>query len=245
MEVKFIVDNAIEELKSKGLDSFAIERALDYWSEISGINVKSIDETTPFDIEIVNKLLSTFPSVISKISEFKEEAIEIPEFSIEDIKESETIEDLDKELEMLMSALSSSEEVIEEIEEVKPVSEGLEKELQQLAFSLAKEEEEKPKLEISQVKGIRLAAVISDGKIEKFYISKETEYKPNLNKLTETIINLWSFVGLNLYDFSSFHLKLGDLILYVEKKEGKIYIVLVETETIGGAKFFVYGLERA
>ncbi len=246
MEIKLIIDNAIDELKSKGLSDSAIEKAIDYWSEISGINIKSINESTPFNIEIVNKLLSTFPSVISKLNEFKEEVVEIPEFSIEDIKMEKSVKDLDKELEMLMNVLSSTEEVIEGVEEIKPVSEEFEKELQELAFSLTKEEEVKvQKVEMSQIKSIRLATVISDGKIEKLYISKETEYKPNLTKLIETISNLWSLVGLNLYDFNSFHLKLSNLILYTEKKGNKIYMVLVETETIGGAKFFVYALERA
>jgi len=37
MEVKLIVDNAIEEMKSKGLDDSAIQKAITYWSEISGL----------------------------------------------------------------------------------------------------------------------------------------------------------------------------------------------------------------
>jgi hypothetical protein len=127
MEVKLIVDNAIEEMKSKGLDDSAIQKAITYWSEISGIDIKSINENTPFDIDIVNKLLSTFPNVMSKISEFKEEIIEIPEFSFEEFKS----EDLEKELEMLMNILSSPEEV-EEVEKIKPLDENLEKELREL-----------------------------------------------------------------------------------------------------------------
>jgi len=237
MEVKLIVDNAIEEMKSKGLDDSAIQKAITYWSEISGIDIKSINENTPFDIDIVNKLLSTFPNVMSKISEFKEEIIEIPEFSIEEFKS----EDLEKELEMLMNILSSSEEV-EEVEKIKPVDENLEKELRELAFSLAEEE---PKAKISDIKSVRMAIILSNGKVEKFMISKETDYKPNISKLIETISNLWSILGLDLNGFDSFHLKLKDLTLYIQKRENKIYVVLVETETVGGAKFFIYGLERA
>ena len=237
MEVKLIVDNAIEEMKSKGLDDSAIQKAITYWSEISGIDIKSINENTPFDIDIVNKLLSTFPNVMSKISEFKEEIIEIPEFSIEEFKS----EDLEKELEMLMNILSSPEEV-EEVEKIKPVDENLEKELRELAFSLAEEE---PKAKISDIKSVRMAIILSNGKVEKFMISKETDYKPNLSKLIETISNLWSILGLDLNGFDSFHLKLKDLTLYIQKRENKIYVVLVETETVGGAKFFIYGLERA
>jgi hypothetical protein len=237
MEVKLIVDNAIEEMKSKGLDDSAIQKAITYWSEISGIDIKSINENTPFDIDIVNKLLSTFPNVMSKISEFKEEIIEIPEFSIEEFKS----EDLEKELEMLMNILSSPEEV-EEVEKIKPVDENLEKELRELAFSLAEEE---PKAKISDIKSVRMAIILSNGKVEKFMISKETDYKPNISKLIETISNLWSILGLDLNGFDSFHLKLKDLTLYIQKRENKIYVVLVETETVGGAKFFIYGLERA
>ncbi len=248
MEVKLIVDNAIDELRSKGLDNTGIDRAISYWSEVSGIDIKKIDENTPFDIDIVNKLLSTFPNIISKIDEFKEEKIEIPEFSIEDIKSEEIDESLEKELEMLMNVLSGTEEIeVEEIEEIKAVDEELEKELQKLAFSLVEEQkiEEKAETKVPEIKGIRLAAIISGGKIEKFLVSKETEYSPNLSKLIETISNIWSLVGLNLYDFDSFHVKLGSLTLYIEKRENKIYLVLVETETVGGAKFFVYGLARA
>ncbi len=228
MEIKLIVDNAIDELRNRGLDSMSIDRAISYWSEVSGIDIRTIDENTPFDIDIVNKLLSTFPNVISKINEFKEEKID---------------ESLEKELEMLMNVLSGTEE----IEEFKAVDEELEKELQKLAFSLVEEQkiEERLEAKVSEIKGIRLAAIINAGKIEKFLVSKETEYSPNLNRLIETISNIWSLVGLNLYDFDSFHVKLGALTLYIEKRENKIYLVLVETETVGGAKFFVYGLARA
>jgi hypothetical protein len=241
MEVKLIVDNAIEEMKSKGLDDSAIQKAITYWSEISGIDIKSINENTPFDIDIVNKLLSTFPNVMSKISDFKEEIIEIPEFSIEEFKSEDVSEDLEKELEMLMNILSSPEEV-EEVEKIKSVDENLEKELRELAFSLAEEE---PKAKISDIKSVRMAIILSNGKVEKFMISKETDYKPNISKLIETISNLWSILGLDLNGFDSFHLKLKDLTLYIQKRENKIYVVLVETETVGGAKFFIYGLERA
>ena len=155
MEVKLIIDNAIEEMKSKGLDDSAIQKAITYWSEISGIDIKSINENTPFDIDIVNKLLSTFPNVMSKISEFKEEIIEIPEFSIEEFKTEGVGEDLEKELEMLMNILSSGEEV-EEIEKIKPVDENLERELRELAFSLAEEES---KTKISDIKSVRMAII--------------------------------------------------------------------------------------
>lgn len=242
MEIKLIVDNAVEELRNKGLSDDAIDRAISYWSEISNVDIKSISDNTPFDIDIVNKLLSTFPSVLNRIQDFKEEIIQIPEFSIEEFKSEEVGEDLEKELEALMDILSGSQEEEEE-ETTGSVSKELEKELQELAFSLATEEFQEQK--VSEIKGVRLVGVISNNKLERFFISKELEYKPNLNKLIETISSLWSVLGLNLEGFSSFHVKLGGLILYGEKKDDKIYIILAESETIGGAKFLVYGLLRA
>ncbi|MCS7244967.1 MAG: hypothetical protein RMJ38_02410 [candidate division WOR-3 bacterium] len=237
MEIKLMVENAIDELKNKGLSEDAIDRAISYWSEISNVDIKSINESTPFDIDIVNKLLSTFPGVLSRIQDFKEEIIEIPEFSIEEFKSEEVSEDLEKELEALMHILSAEEET------PKSVSKELEEELQELAFSLADEQTQEQK--ISEIRGVRLVGIVSNNKLERFFISKELEYKPNLSKLIETISNLWSMLGLNLEGFSSFHVKLEGLILYGEKKDDKIYIVLAESETIGGAKFLVYGLSRA
>jgi hypothetical protein len=245
MEIKLIVDNAIDELKKRGLDDNAISKAIDYWSNIAGINIKEITEYSEFDIEIINKLLSTFPSVLSKSDEFKSEFIELPEFSIEEIKLEEPIsEDVEKDLEKLISMLSG--EASEEAE-IK-VDKELEKELQKLAFSLGETEEppqETPKIQPSKVKGIRLAAVISNNKIDRLSISRESEFRPNIVGLLDNIVKIWNFIGLGLNDFSSFHLKLASLTLYAEKKDGKIYIVLVETETVGSAKFFIYGLSKS
>jgi len=60
-ELKLIVDQAMEEIG--GWNDAAVDR----WSELSGVDIRAIDENTPFDIEVANKLLATFPQVMAEM----------------------------------------------------------------------------------------------------------------------------------------------------------------------------------
>jgi len=60
-ELKLIVDQAMEEIG--GWNDTAVDR----WSELSGVDIRAIDENTPFDIEVANKLLATFPQVMAEM----------------------------------------------------------------------------------------------------------------------------------------------------------------------------------
>ena len=60
-ELKLIVDQAVEEMG--GWNDAAIDR----WSELSGVDVRAINDTTPFDIDVANRLLATFPQVLKEM----------------------------------------------------------------------------------------------------------------------------------------------------------------------------------
>lgn len=60
-ELKLIVDQAVEELG--GWNDAAIDR----WSELSGVDVRAINDSTPFDIDVANRLLVTFPQVLEEM----------------------------------------------------------------------------------------------------------------------------------------------------------------------------------
>ncbi len=60
-ELKLIVDQAVEEMG--GWNDAAIDR----WSELSGVDVRAINDSTPFDIDVANRLLATFPQVLEEM----------------------------------------------------------------------------------------------------------------------------------------------------------------------------------
>ena len=41
--------------------------AIDRWSELSGVDVRAINDNTPFDIDVANRLLATFPQVLEEL----------------------------------------------------------------------------------------------------------------------------------------------------------------------------------
>ena len=60
-ELKLIVDQAVEEMG--GWNDVAMDR----WSELSGVDVRAINDNTPFDIDVANRLLATFPQVLEEL----------------------------------------------------------------------------------------------------------------------------------------------------------------------------------
>ncbi len=221
MELKLIVENAIDELRKAGLDSKAIDKALDYWSQISGVNVKEIDERTPFDIEMANKLLTTFPEVMSKKDEFlktEEETIALDELAhvLEDVFEGEE-------------------------QKVKIVEEETEEKLKKLVEELSETKEDvQPKM--LDIKGLRMTAVLEDSSVVELQVSKEASRKPELSKLVEFVANVWKLLGYDIEGYDSFHFKKGSVVVYGERIGRRTYLVVAESETVGGAKFFVLAL---
>jgi len=77
-EIYMIVLQGKEEL---GNDPDAIR----LWAELSGVDINSIKEDTPFDIDIADRLLRTLPEVIERIKEKKRSEIEGLSKSLETI----------------------------------------------------------------------------------------------------------------------------------------------------------------
>ena len=59
--------------------------AIRLWAELSGVDINSIKEDTPFDIDIADRLLRTLPEVIERIKEKKRSEIEGLSKSLETI----------------------------------------------------------------------------------------------------------------------------------------------------------------
>jgi gas vesicle protein len=49
--------------------------AIRLWAELSGVDINSIKEDTPFDIDIADRLLRTLPEVIERIKEKKKKGV--------------------------------------------------------------------------------------------------------------------------------------------------------------------------
>ncbi len=149
-----IVDQAIEELGGWN------DAAIDYWSEISGVDIRSIDENTPFDIEVANRLLATFPEVLQKFKKpaqepKAEEVVEgISEVAEELVKELEATEEepevvqVSEEVEVREAAEEGEPEVEEVLEEVAEMAEALASAMGEgLGVEEAAEEEEEEEVE--------------------------------------------------------------------------------------------------
>ncbi len=83
--------------------------AIRLWAELSGVDINSIKEDTPFDIDIADKLLRTLPEVIERIKE----------------KKRSEIEGLSKSLETIISEKKGVFEVIKEEVEKPAIFEGV------------------------------------------------------------------------------------------------------------------------
>jgi hypothetical protein len=60
--------------------------AIKLWAELSGVDINSIKEDTPFDIDIADRLLRTLPEVIERIREKKKKGVPKVEEVFEVIK---------------------------------------------------------------------------------------------------------------------------------------------------------------
>jgi len=83
--------------------------AIRLWAELSGVDINSINENTPFDIDIADRLLRTIPEVIERMKEKKRE-------EIEDI--SKGLESIIKERKEEKKEESKEETKVEEVFEV-------------------------------------------------------------------------------------------------------------------------------
>jgi len=61
--------------------------AIRLWAELSGVDINSIKEDTPFDIDIADRLLRTLPEVIERIKEKKKKGVPKLEEVFEVIKQ--------------------------------------------------------------------------------------------------------------------------------------------------------------
>ncbi len=208
--------------------------------------------------ESIEKELEELVRILAGSGEEAEEEMPPVEETEEDDKKID--EELEKELREFAEFLemhgqfhieeeSEEEEVQEESrEEVRPmvkiVEQEEEKKLRSLVEELVESTPEPIKMSDVRIRGLRLAAVITGEKVEKVLVFRESENKPAIGKLHEIISSIWRLTGYEIHGFDSFHVKSGALILYGEKIEGKTYIVVVESETVGGAKFIVLALRK-
>jgi len=81
--------------------------AIKLWAELSGVDIDSIDENTPFDIDMADRLLRTLPEVMEKMKERAMKDVESLEERLKKVLESrqekeeaeDLLQKLDRELE--------------------------------------------------------------------------------------------------------------------------------------------------
>ncbi len=224
-----------------------------------GLQHEEVEEIGVVDTEkeeleqSIEKELEELVRILSSSAEDVEE--EMPEIEAE---EEEIDEELERELREFAEFLENQgnfeekEKAEVEVQEppeaptppIKIVEEEEEKKIRSLVEKLVESTPEPIKMSDIQIRGLRLAAVISGDRVEKILVFKEGEEKPAVGRLHDTISSIWQLTGYEVHGFDSFHVKAGALILYGEKLEGKTYIVVVESETVGGAKFIVLALKK-
>ena len=97
--------------------------AIRLWAELSGVDIDSITEDTPFDIDVADRLLRSLPEVIERMREKSRKDVESLEERLKKVLESkqekseadELLEKLDKEL--AETPIFSEEKVEREVEE--------------------------------------------------------------------------------------------------------------------------------
>ncbi len=205
--------------------------------------------------ETIEKELEELVRILSSSQEEPEEEMPVIETEGEEEVDKEKIDkELERELREFAEFLEEhgkfgEEEILEEAAEearppVKIVEKEEEKKLRSLVEELVESTPEPIRMSDVQIRGLRLAAVLSGDKVEKILVFREGEQKPAIGNLYKTVHSIWQLTGYDVHGFDSFHVKAGALILYGEKIEGKTYIVVVESETVGGAKFIVLALRK-
>ncbi len=116
--------------------------AIRLWMELSGVDINSINENTPFDIDIADKLLRTLPEVIERMKE----------------KRMKEIEDLSRGLESMIKE-RKGEPKIEEVFEV------IKKEVEKPTIFEEVEEERK----IDFPDQTKFVIIFSQGKAKKIF----------------------------------------------------------------------------
>ena len=208
--------------------------------------------------ELVKLLSSSDTEIISEEVEVAASAEESEDIEDEIEKELmefaqflEEIQKEEKETPSAPSEPSESEALLDEVETaaVKIVDEDEEAKIKDLVKELSEETteeapaESRPK-EPLKISGLRLAAVLKDGKVEELMVFKEGESEPRLAELEKLLSSIWNLTGYEVHGYDSFHVKSGALILYGEKIEDKTYVIVAESETVGGAKFLVLALKK-
>ncbi len=215
--------------------------------EEESIDQEDLEESIEKELEELVKILSSSP---------EEPEEEMPIIETGEEEKEELDEELERELREFAEFLETHGQFGEEeapkeketAEETRPpvkiVEKEEEKKLRTLVEELVESTPEPVRMSDVQIRGLRLAAVISGDEVEKILIFREGDEKPAIGKLQKTISSIWKLTGYEVHGFDSFHVKSGALILYGEKIEGKTYIVVVESETVGGAKFIVLALRK-
>lgn len=196
--------------------------AIKLWSELSGVDIESINENTPFDIEIADKLLRTLPEVLEKLKEKKKVDVEKVEKALETLMKEKESKEKSEEKEGILEVLKKEFEkshIFEEIEET-------EKEEVKEAIPV----EEKPVEGISVPKGVKFVLEFSGGKFSKIY----GDWK-DLGVLN-------SLLSQNL---RSFHMGyIGNFTIYGEKIGNKWIIIGVDEGNLGVVKVVFSSLRR-
>jgi len=191
--------------------------AIRLWAELSGVDINSIKEDTPFDIDIADRLLRTLPEVIERIKE----------------KKRSEIEGLSKSLETIISEKKGVPRV-EEVFEV--IKEEVEK---PAIFEEILSEERKDFPEQT-----RFVFVFSEGKIQKMFGSWDKigeilpilqknlksfhlEYPGELIVYGERVDKRWIVAG-----FEERNLGVARILFSIVDKEAIMFLFLISADSV-------------
>lgn len=245
-EPEIISSKPVESIEEEPLEEEALERELE---EL----VKFITSEPDVEEEIESAIEETTTGEISvedTESDIEKELKDFAEFlrrTQEQLEKEEPIT-ISEEAEGVGEVLPEEEFTSEKEETVKIVEKEEEQKLRSLVEELVEETKETsitPEVESDiDIKGLRMAAVIEGNQVLKLLIFRKPEENPNIPALIGTLRRLWELTGYEIRDLDSFHIRSGAVILYVEKIEEIYYLVVVESETVGGARFIAHALRR-
>ncbi|NPB04694.1 MAG: hypothetical protein GXO39_09865 [Thermotogae bacterium] len=218
--------------------------AIRLWAELSGVDIDSINENTPFDIDVADRLLRTLPEVINRMKRRTTEEIETLEEKLKKVLESrekdetqehrDLLEKLDEELE------SASIFPIEEDEgETPELTKSAEAEAEAVEPSIPEDASLDLPLEIViKESDIPVADLVSLFKLSKNSVEVlKGKWPPDY---ADVLLHLLRYGGVN-----RFHLTLkSGYKVWGEYEHNELLVGEFEVENVGVAKLLFEKVKR-
>jgi len=180
--------------------------AIKLWAELSGVDIDSIDENTPFDIDMADRLLRTLPEVMEKMKERAMKDVESLEERLKKVLESRQEKE---EAEDLLQKLDR------ELEETPIIPEATEKEAPQ------------PAQEIEIPSGPLFAEGIQEEEPQEVQEVAPVEETPTAEEISEPVVSGAETEVKAQYDIveQPVEISVPELVRLFQVEEGKVYVL--------------------